>query len=167
MQIDHANPMSRHIGDEQPRLIRAQRQPVRLHQSSLGGWSAIAAVHPRSIPAKVDTTPVVSITRTRRFSRSAKNTRPERSIDHAIGLVQLRARGRPAIAGKSLLAGAANRRDNTARRIDPADAMIERIGKNQAAIRGKRQIERIVQAGVAAPTIRLRNNLARRFRPRC
>ena len=40
---------------------------------------------PDPSPAKVETTPVVSITRTRRFSLSAKNTRPERSMTTPYG----------------------------------------------------------------------------------
>ena len=84
---------------------------------------------------------------------------PARTVDDdAVRLVQQRARGRTAIAGESLFTGAANRGDHPRAGIDPAEAMIERIGKNQAAV-GQQTPDRTDCSGARATlTIRRRNS---------
>jgi hypothetical protein len=149
IQVNDPHPMSCHVGDEKPLLLWVQGQPIRLLQPSPGGRSAIAAEPARSVTGQ-SRDRAHGIDNTHPSIQAVGEEHPAGAIHHhAIRLVQSRACSRAAVAGKASFARAADGGNDPTDCVDPAQAVVERIRKNQAARQCRPRYLRSIRCWIA------------------
>ena len=127
---------------------RVERQAVRLDHARARGWSVIAAEPGRAVAGEGRDDARAAVDPANTMIMPVGDIDVCGIVDRdAVGLVETGTSGRTAIPGIAGLAAAGAGRDHTGARVDAPNAMVERVGKIEIAVRVEPDVERAVQQG--------------------